>query len=113
MLTPPGEGPVDIPLRRYPSSHSDPISNRVCRRHEQWGRHSLLFLRADDARHVRSALTSTADGLVLDLETVPTSELARVRTMTCDLLKSGDFGSKEKIVRIHGVSGDQWYEDLT
>lgn len=99
-------------LRRYPSNHSDPIPNRVERRHEQWGRRSLLFVRADDARHMRSALASDADGLVLDLETVPTHELDRVRAATCEVLQTADFGGKEKIVRTHGVSGDKWYDDI-
>jgi citrate lyase subunit beta/citryl-CoA lyase len=101
-----------IGLRRYPSSHSDLIPNRVERRHEQWGRRSVLFVRADDSRHLKSALTSQADAIVLDLETVPTHELERVRAATCDVLKNVDFRGKEKIVRIHGVSGDKWYDDI-
>ena len=101
-----------IGLRRYPSSHADPIPNRVKRRDEQWGRRSLLFVRADDPRHLRSALASNADGLVLDLETVPTEHLEKVRALTCEVLKTADFKGKEKIVRIHGVSGDKWYDDI-
>ncbi len=98
--------------RAYPSNHSDPIPHRVARRHEQWGRRSLLFVRADDARHLRSALASNADAIVLDLETVPTDHLDRVRAATCDVLQNADFRGKEKIVRIHGVSADKWYDDI-
>ena len=83
-------------LRKYPSSHSDPVPNRVARRHEQWGRRSLLFVRADDDRHFRSALASDADGIVLDLETVPTHELDKVRAATRGLLETADFRGKEK-----------------
>ncbi len=101
-----------IQLRQYPSSHSDPVSNRVGRRHEQWGRRSLLFVRADDNRHLRSALASDADGIVLDLETVPTHDLDRVRAATREVLETADFRGKERIVRLHGVSGDKWYDDV-
>ena len=103
---------VDVRPRTYPSNHSDSVPHRRQRRQEQWGRRSLHFLRADNQRHLENPLKSDADALVLDLETVPTAELESARETVREVVGSGDFKGKKRIVRIHGVSGDKWYDDL-
>src|SRR5215510_6395734 len=67
-------------------------------------RRSLHFVPGANARMLEKALTSSADGLILDLEdSVPLDAKESARGQVARWLAERDFGAKERIVRLNAL----------
>lgn len=76
-------------------------------------RRSLLSLPGDNPRFVEKALASQADGLTLDLEdAVAPDQKPAARLSVAQTLRTADFGTKEKEVRINSLSTPFGREDV-
>lgn len=76
-------------------------------------RRSMLFLPGGNARYFEKALTSEADGLIIDLEdAVTVDKKAEVRQWTKNALLEQDFGGREKSVRINALDTEFGFDDI-
>ena len=76
-------------------------------------RRSALYMPAANMRAMEKAQTLAADVLLFDLEdavAVDKKEIARDNLLTA--LKQFDYGSRERIVRVNGVTSDWGLDDL-
>ena len=76
-------------------------------------RRSLHFVPGGNSRMLSKALSLPADSLILDLEdSVPAADKAAVRDEVCDWLRTADFGTQEKLVRINPLNSPWGKQDL-
>jgi citrate lyase subunit beta/citryl-CoA lyase len=76
-------------------------------------RRSFHFVPGINERMFNKSLTLAADVLILDLEDSVSAELkAQARTQVCDWLREGDFGGREKLVRVNPLDSPWGREDL-
>lgn len=76
-------------------------------------RRTRFYLSANNIELINEALASGVDGIVFDLEDLcPLVEKDAGRLITKYALLEADFGNKEKMVRINGLSSPFWQEDL-
>ncbi|GAC1631085.1 MAG: aldolase/citrate lyase family protein [Ktedonobacteraceae bacterium] len=74
---------------------------------------SLLFAPANHGRHAAKALTSTADGTILDLEdAVAVAEKPAARIAARQLVENRPTGGPKAFVRINALSTTFTYDDL-
>lgn len=74
-------------------------------------RRSMLFLPGNNERFLATALRTRADSLILDLEDAVLPEhKPEARAMVERALRSVDFGGKERVVRVNGIT-TQWGAD--
>lgn len=85
-------------------------------------RRSVLVTPGHDRGKLESALTGSADAVMVDLEdAVPLSEKAKAREVVAEVLQAfppaaeaGNGGDRrpERAVRVNGLGGDEWLDDL-
>ncbi len=74
-------------------------------------RRSMLFLPGNNERFLASALGTRADALILDLEDAVLPEhKPEARAIVEHALRTVDFGAKERVVRVNGIT-TQWGAD--
>lgn len=73
----------------------------------------MLFIPGSNARALEKAKTIDADTLVFDLEdaVAPTAK-AEARELVAAALTSGEYGHRERVVRINGLGTEWWRDDL-
>ncbi len=74
---------------------------------------SVIYVPGADPQKIAKALTSQADGVILDLEdsTAPNSKVA-ARCQVVEAVKRGNFGHRTVIVRCNALSTEWGSEDL-
>lgn len=76
-------------------------------------RRTMLYLPGNNPNMLTRGHLFGSDGLILDLEdAVAVSEKDAARILVRDVLRRGEFGSREVTVRINGVDTDLWRDDL-
>ena len=74
-------------------------------------RRSVLYMPGANERALEKAKGIAADALILDLEdAVAPDAKAEARDRVCAAVRSGEYGTKELIIRINGL-GTQWHAD--
>lgn len=74
-------------------------------------RRSVLYMPGANERALEKAKGIGADALILDLEdAVAPDAKAEARDRVCAAVRSGEYGTKELIIRINGL-GTQWHAD--
>ena len=74
-------------------------------------RRSVLYMPGANERALEKAKGIAADTLILDLEdAVAPDAKAEARDRVCAAVRSGEYGSKELVIRINGI-GTQWHAD--
>ena len=76
-------------------------------------RRSVLYMPGSNGRALEKAKTLPADGLVFDLEdaVVPEAKTS-ARQMVCHMVRTGDYGRRERIVRVNGLTTPWGTDDL-
>ncbi len=76
-------------------------------------RRSCLYMPASNQRALEKAKTLPADTIIFDLEdAVAPDTKEEARDQACAALRSGDYGNRERIVRINGMDTPWFAEDL-
>lgn len=76
-------------------------------------RRSVLFMPASNARALEKAKTLACDAVIFDLEdAVSPQAKTEARKQAADAIKNGDYGHRERIIRINGLNTDWWQADL-
>jgi citrate lyase subunit beta / citryl-CoA lyase len=76
-------------------------------------RRSVLYMPGSNGRALEKAKTLPADGLIFDLEdAVAPDAKVTARQMVCDTLRTGDYGRRERIVRVNGLATPWGQDDL-
>jgi citrate lyase subunit beta / citryl-CoA lyase len=76
-------------------------------------RRSVLYMPGSNGRALEKAKTLPADGLIFDLEdAVAPDAKASARQMVCDMVRTGDYGRRERIVRVNGLTTPWGPDDL-
>jgi len=76
-------------------------------------RRSIHFVPGGNDKMFGKALGLAADGLILDLEdSVPAANKEPVRDAVCEWLRSANFGSRQKLVRINSLDTPWCLPDL-
>lgn len=77
-------------------------------------RRSCLYMPASNARALEKAKTLHADTIIFDLEDAVAPEAkAEAREQACAAIASGDYGSRELVVRVNGMDTPWFVEDMT
>src|SRR5688572_29667605 len=77
------------------------------------GRRSLLFVPGDQGAKLRKAATLPCDGVILDLEdSVGAAGKSEARVAAIRALEEIDFGPRERLIRINGLSSPWAADDL-
>lgn len=84
------------------------------RRDKPWRlRRSLLITPCHRRERLEKALSLPADSLVFDLEDgVPPWRKPEARTAAAAVLRAGNFGRRERVVRINAVGSTDWTSDM-
>ncbi len=76
-------------------------------------RRSLLITPSHRRERLEKALTLSADAVAFDLEDgVPPSRKPEARACAGAVLRAGDFGRRERVVRLNAVGSDAFERDL-
>ncbi|MBF9233007.1 HpcH/HpaI aldolase/citrate lyase family protein [Microvirga alba] len=76
-------------------------------------RRSALYMPGSNARALEKARTLAADTLIFDLEDAVAPEMKAVaREQVCDAVRSGDYGSREVVVRVNALDTPWGEADL-
>lgn len=76
-------------------------------------RRSMLFMPGSNARALEKAKALDCDGVIFDLEdAVSPAEKESARELVAEALLGGDYGRRERIVRINGLDTSWWRDDL-
>ncbi len=76
-------------------------------------RRSVLYMPGSNARALEKAKTLAADCLILDLEdAVAPDAKEEARARVCEAVESGDYGGRELVIRVNGLSTPWGIEDL-
>lgn len=77
-------------------------------------RRSCLYMPASNARALEKAKTLHADTIIFDLEDAVAPEAkVEAREQACAAIASGDYGSRELVVRVNGMDTPWFVEDMT
>ena len=76
-------------------------------------RRTMLFVPGGNEKILLKALSLSVDSLILDLEdSVVPEKKESARKAVKEMLNSGDFGKKERIVRVNSLSSEYGREDI-
>lgn len=76
-------------------------------------RRSVLYMPASNQRALEKAKTLDCDAIIFDLEdAVAPESKVQARQAACDAVVSGQYGSRELIIRVNGVDTDWHEQDL-
>jgi citrate lyase subunit beta/citryl-CoA lyase len=76
-------------------------------------RRTILLTPATEEKKLEKACLLEVDAVILDLEdSIPPPRKLDARRSAVHLLKTLDFGYRERMVRINGVQTEYWLEDL-
>src|SRR5262245_7360121 len=76
-------------------------------------RRSVLYMPGSNGRALEKAKTLAADGLIFDLEdAVAPDAKAAARQQVCEAVRTGEYGWRERIVRVNGLATLWGLEDL-
>ena len=76
-------------------------------------RRSLLFVPGSTPERIAKAVTTPADGIIMDLEdAVATGEKPRARDWVVAALRRVEFQGRERIVRVNALDGPYGHDDL-
>ncbi|WP_281501522.1 HpcH/HpaI aldolase/citrate lyase family protein [Kordiimonas laminariae] len=76
-------------------------------------RRSVLFMPASNARALEKAKTLACDAVIFDLEdAVSPDAKEEAREQAVATIKFGEYGHRERIIRINGLNTDWWQDDL-
>ncbi len=76
-------------------------------------RRSLLITPSHRRERLEKALILPADSVIFDLEdSVPPSRKPEARTATAAVLRAGDFGRRERLVRVNAIGSADWEIDM-
>ncbi len=76
-------------------------------------RRSMLFMPASNFRALEKAKTLACDGVIFDLEdAVSPDAKEEAREQAAATIKFGDYGHRERIIRINGLGTSWWQGDL-
>jgi len=77
-------------------------------------RRTMLFVPGGNEKILVKALSLSVDSLILDLEdSVLPENKESSRQAVKEMVNSGDFGSKERIVRVNSLSSEYGGEDIS
>ncbi|MGA3403365.1 MAG: CoA ester lyase [Acetobacteraceae bacterium] len=76
-------------------------------------RRSLLITPAHRRERLEKALTLAADSVIFDLEDgVPPSRKPEARASAAAVLRTGEFGRRERVVRLNAIGSEEFDRDL-